>query len=155
MRSSQYLNNLIGQDHRAIKRRCASMGGFKTFGSAAVTLAGIELAYRIRKRQFSFGRGRYQNCGSLKQLWERALAYYFTRGNVKRADLALNHSWPPIWSASNTPVPLEVTACRLRRSPEPTSPRRSNDAERQQRHKRNQYAANSKILHRHKTKFDH
>lgn len=63
VRSNQYLNSLIEQDHRAIKRRCVAMGG-----------AGIELAHRIRKRQFSFGRGRYQNCGSLKQIWDRALA---------------------------------------------------------------------------------
>ena len=63
------------QDHRAIKRRCAAMvGGFKSFLSAAITLAGIELAHRIRKRQFSFGRGRYHNFGSLKQIWDRALA---------------------------------------------------------------------------------
>jgi transposase-like protein len=72
--SSQYLNNLIEQDHRAIKRRCASTGGFKSFGTAAITLAGIELAHRIRKKQFSLGRGRYRKAGSLKQLWERALA---------------------------------------------------------------------------------
>jgi hypothetical protein len=45
------------QDYRAIKRRCAAMvGGFKYFGSAAITLTGIELAHRIRKRRFSFGR---------------------------------------------------------------------------------------------------
>jgi len=50
------------------------MGGFKSFGSATITLAGIELAHRIRKRQFSFGRGRYRNVGSQKQLWEQALA---------------------------------------------------------------------------------
>jgi transposase-like protein len=50
------------------------MGGFKSFSSAAITLAGIELAHRIRKRQFSLGRGRYRNVGSLKQLWDRALA---------------------------------------------------------------------------------
>ena len=74
VRCGQYLNNLIEQDHRAIKRRCASMGGFKSFGSATITLAGIELAHRIRKRQFSLGRGRYRNFGSLKQIWDRALA---------------------------------------------------------------------------------
>jgi transposase-like protein len=74
VRCSQYLNNLIEQDHRAIKRRCASTGGFKSFDSAAITLAGIELAHRIRKGQFSLGRGRYRNFGSLKQVWERALA---------------------------------------------------------------------------------
>jgi transposase-like protein len=52
VRSNQYLNNLIEQDHRAIKPRCAAMvGGFKSFGGAAITLAGIELAHRIRKRQ--------------------------------------------------------------------------------------------------------
>jgi transposase-like protein len=75
VRSNQYLNNIIEQHHRAIKRRCAAMvGGFKSFGSAAITLAGIELAHRIRKRQFSFGRRRYHNFGSLKQIWDRALA---------------------------------------------------------------------------------
>jgi transposase-like protein len=74
VRCSQYLNNLIEQDHRAIKRRCASMGGFKSFRSAAITLAGIELAHRIRNRQFSLGRGRYRNFGSLNQIWDRALS---------------------------------------------------------------------------------
>src|SRR5271163_4509375 len=42
---------------REIKRRCASMAGFKSFGNAAITIAGIELAHRIHKRQFSFGVG--------------------------------------------------------------------------------------------------
>jgi transposase-like protein len=74
VRTSQYLNNLIEQDHRAISSRCASMGVFETFGSAAITLAGIELAHRIRKRQFSLARGRYRSFGSLKQAWARALA---------------------------------------------------------------------------------
>jgi transposase-like protein len=40
-----YLNNIVEQDHRVIKRRCASMLGFKSFGNAAITLAGIELAH--------------------------------------------------------------------------------------------------------------
>jgi transposase-like protein len=58
VRSCPYLNNIVEQDHCAIKRRCASMLGFKSFGNAAITLAGIELAHRIRKRQFSFDSGR-------------------------------------------------------------------------------------------------
>jgi putative transposase len=53
VRSCQYLNNIIEQDHRAIKRRCAWMTGFKSDRTAAITLSGIELAHRIRKRQFS------------------------------------------------------------------------------------------------------
>jgi len=65
----------LDQVSRPEVRRCAAMvGGFKSFGSAAITLAGIEPAHRIRKRQFSFGRGRYHNFGSLKQIWDRALA---------------------------------------------------------------------------------
>lgn len=74
VRSRRYLNNIVEQDHRAIKRRCAAMLGFKSFRTAAVALAGIELAHRIRKRQFSFGRGRQRRAWSLKQLWDRALA---------------------------------------------------------------------------------
>jgi transposase-like protein len=45
VRSSKYLNNIIEQDHRAIKRRCASMKGFKFFDNAAITIAGVELAH--------------------------------------------------------------------------------------------------------------
>jgi transposase-like protein len=75
VRRNRYLNNIVEQDHRSIKRQCAAMvGGFKSFGSAAITLAGIELAHRIRKRQFSFERGRYHSFGSLKQIWDRAPA---------------------------------------------------------------------------------
>jgi hypothetical protein len=50
------------------------MQGFKSFRNAAITLAGIELAHRIHKRQFSFGRGRQWRSRSLKQLWDQALA---------------------------------------------------------------------------------
>jgi transposase-like protein len=74
VRSCRYLNNIVEQDHRPIKRRCAPMTGFKSFNNAAITLAGIELAHRIRKRQFSFGPGRQRRSWSLKQLWDRALA---------------------------------------------------------------------------------
>ncbi len=73
VRSCPYLNNIVEQDHRVIKRRCASMLGFKSFGNAAITLASIELAHRIHKRQFSFGPGRQWRNQSLKQLWDRAL----------------------------------------------------------------------------------
>jgi len=33
------------------------MTGFKTFRNASTTLAGVELAHRIRKRQVYFGAG--------------------------------------------------------------------------------------------------
>jgi transposase-like protein len=52
VRISKYLNNLIEQDHRDIKSRTNVMLGFKLFGSAAITISGIELMHRIRKGQF-------------------------------------------------------------------------------------------------------
>jgi transposase-like protein len=52
IRSSKYLNNLIEQDHRAIKSRIRPMLGFKDFVSAQITLAGVELLHRIRQGQF-------------------------------------------------------------------------------------------------------
>ncbi|MDP5220243.1 IS6 family transposase [Ruegeria sp. 2205SS24-7] len=48
---SKYLNNIIEQDHRFIKRLTRPTLGFKSFVSAAATLAGIETANMIRKGQ--------------------------------------------------------------------------------------------------------
>ncbi|MBE9178149.1 DDE-type integrase/transposase/recombinase [Oculatella sp. LEGE 06141] len=42
LRQSKYLNNVIEQDHRNIKRIVKPMMGFKTFNSARRTLSGIE-----------------------------------------------------------------------------------------------------------------
>jgi transposase-like protein len=74
VRTCKYLNNIVERAHRAIKRRCASMAGFKSFANAATTIAGIELAHRIRKGQFSFGRGRRRRAWSRKSEWAMALA---------------------------------------------------------------------------------
>ena len=52
VRSCKYLNNIIEQDHRAIKVKCRAMKSFQSFQTAKTTIAGIELAHRIRKRQF-------------------------------------------------------------------------------------------------------
>jgi putative transposase len=46
---SKYLNNMVEQDHRFIKKITRPMLGFKAFYSAAATLAGIEVAHMIRK----------------------------------------------------------------------------------------------------------
>ena len=56
VRSSQYLNNLIEQDHRRVKQRIRPMLGFKRFDYAVVTLSGIELAEKIKKEQFKTGK---------------------------------------------------------------------------------------------------
>lgn len=51
IRQIQYLNNIVEQDHRAVKRMTKPMLGFKNFWSAAITIAGIEIMHRIRKGQ--------------------------------------------------------------------------------------------------------
>ena len=49
---AKYLNKILEQDHRFIKRITGPMLGFKAFHSATATLAGIEVAHMIRKLQF-------------------------------------------------------------------------------------------------------
>jgi transposase-like protein len=51
MRQIKYLNNIVEQDHRAVKRVTRPTLGFKSFRSATATLSGIELMHMIRKGQ--------------------------------------------------------------------------------------------------------
>jgi transposase-like protein len=53
VRQIKYLNNIVEQDHRAIKRVTKPMLNFKSFLSAGSVLAGIELMHMIRKGQFA------------------------------------------------------------------------------------------------------
>ena len=57
IRQSKYLNNLVEQDHRAIKRRARPMLGFKTFRCARILLGGIEIMHMITKGQMKCARG--------------------------------------------------------------------------------------------------
>ncbi len=51
IRQCKYLNNIVEQDHRFIKRLIRPMLGFKSFWSAWATLAGIELWRMLKKGQ--------------------------------------------------------------------------------------------------------
>ncbi len=51
LRQSKYLNNVIEQDHRNIKRIVKPMMGFQSFNTARRTLRGIEAMSMIRKGQ--------------------------------------------------------------------------------------------------------
>jgi putative transposase len=63
-RQCKYLNTMVEQDHRRIKRRIGPMLGFKTFRCASVILAGIELVHMLRK-------GRLRNNGRSASLaWQ-------------------------------------------------------------------------------------
>ena len=60
VRQVKYLNNIVEQDHRAIKRVTRPMLNFKSFRAARNVLAGIELMHMIRKGQLML-----QGCSEL------------------------------------------------------------------------------------------
>jgi transposase-like protein len=51
MRQSKCVNNIVEQDHRAIKRRVRPMMGFKPFQCARAILTGVETMHMIRNGQ--------------------------------------------------------------------------------------------------------
>ena len=53
IRQIKYLNNIVEQDHRGIKRVTKHMLGFKSFHAASITLSGIELVRMLKKGQFN------------------------------------------------------------------------------------------------------
>ena len=56
IRQCKYLNNIVEQDHRNVKRRIGICTGFKEFESAQRTLSGIEVVSVIRKNQIEGSR---------------------------------------------------------------------------------------------------
>lgn len=50
-RTCPYLNNIVEQDHRAIKRRINAKQGFRSFEGAWRTISGYEVIHMIRKGQ--------------------------------------------------------------------------------------------------------
>jgi len=73
VRTNKYLNDIVEQDHRAVKRRYSAMHALKSFSASVITLAGVELAHRIGERQFTLGRARGRRRHTMKAAWERAL----------------------------------------------------------------------------------
>jgi transposase-like protein len=51
LRQVKYLNNMIEQDHRAIKRITRSSLGYKSFPTAWKTIRGIEIMHMLNKGQ--------------------------------------------------------------------------------------------------------
>ena len=76
IRQVKYLNNMVEQDHRAVKRVTRPMLGFKSFRSAQAVLAGIELMHMIRKGQFMM-----EGCDSMSF----ADQFYTLAGQVRLA----------------------------------------------------------------------
>ena len=57
MRQNEYLDNIVEQDHRSVKRVTRPVLGFKSFWSARITIAGIETMHMIKKGQMSCPNG--------------------------------------------------------------------------------------------------
>ncbi|EJR95155.1 hypothetical protein IKO_05760 [Bacillus cereus VDM034] len=55
LRQVRYLNNIVEQDHRFIKKRVRSMLGFKSFKTATSILRGVEAIHMMKKGQTSQG----------------------------------------------------------------------------------------------------
>ncbi len=51
LRQIKYLNNIVEQDHRFIKKKVRSILGFKSFDTANKTITGIEVMNMLRKGQ--------------------------------------------------------------------------------------------------------
>ncbi|MDR0132783.1 IS6 family transposase [Priestia megaterium] len=51
IRQQKYLNNIIEQDHRFIKKRVRSMLGLKSFRTSKKILSGMEAMHMLRKKQ--------------------------------------------------------------------------------------------------------
>jgi putative transposase len=64
IRQVKYLNNVVEQDHRSVKRVTRPMLGFKSFEAVQSTLVGIELMHMLKKGQMRRGQGEegLRNC---------------------------------------------------------------------------------------------
>ncbi|MED0906612.1 DDE-type integrase/transposase/recombinase, partial [Bacillus nitratireducens] len=51
LRQQKYLNNIVEQDHRFIKKRIRSMLGLKSFDTATSILSGVEAMHMMKKGQ--------------------------------------------------------------------------------------------------------
>jgi transposase-like protein len=64
LRQIKYLNNIVEQDHRAIKRLIRPMLGFKVFRCARIILDGIETMHMIKKGQLDCLTGKFAPAAS-------------------------------------------------------------------------------------------
>ena len=61
IRQVKYLNNIVEQDHRFIKKRVRSMLGLKSFKTATFILSGVEAMHMIKKEQIDLRHQSVQN----------------------------------------------------------------------------------------------
>jgi putative transposase len=64
MRQNKYLNNIVEQDHRSVKKVTRPMLGFKSCWSARIIIAGIETMHMIRKGQLDWPSGQTESAAN-------------------------------------------------------------------------------------------
>ncbi len=72
IRQVKYLNNVVEQDHRHIKRITNPMRCFRKMHTASRALAGIELMNMIKKKQLKFTKYIDQNLSPAEQFYRLA-----------------------------------------------------------------------------------
>jgi putative transposase len=75
IRQVKYLNNVVEQDHRAVKRVTRPLLGCKSFDAAQSTLAGIALMHMLRKGQLQGGAA--AGCSAVEQCYSLAASSPF------------------------------------------------------------------------------
>ncbi|MED1287815.1 IS6 family transposase, partial [Bacillus mycoides] len=61
IRRIKYLNNIVEQDHRFIKKRIRPMLGFKSYKTSASILSGVEAMHMVKKEQIDLQDQSVQN----------------------------------------------------------------------------------------------
>jgi transposase-like protein len=61
IRGIKYLNNIVEQDHRFIKKRIRPMLGFKSYKTSASILSGVEAMHMVKKEQIDLQDQSVQN----------------------------------------------------------------------------------------------
>jgi transposase-like protein len=92
-RPVQYLNNILEQDHRAIKRRVKAKQGFREFQAARRTIQGYEAMHMIRKGAGEMGE--WLGCSAADSVHQQAV-----RGGCLR--------WSPVDSTKSVLLLFKV-----------------------------------------------
>ena len=87
IRQCKYLNNIVEQDHWAIKRITRAIFGFKSFWSARIIIAEIETMHMIRKGQMDCPDGKTMSAAN--QFYSLAVWSPVQRRNFFRPDSAI------------------------------------------------------------------
>jgi hypothetical protein len=117
VRSCQYLNNIVEQDHRGVKRRLRPMLGLKYDGHAAITIAASSCCIgfariSLRSVDCAFVAGRHRKSGTPCSPPEE-LAFRQDLAGPKNSKLQQNPCARFAWNAGSTLPALGIRKCRF------------------------------------------